>query len=81
MDFCKYKDFLGVPGKGIHSYRLFGFALADIVMTIIGAYILSLLFGWTYWKTLLGLFLLGIALHRLFCVKTTLDKILFPTAD
>ncbi len=81
MNFCKYKDILGVPGKGIHSYRLFGFALADIVMTIIGAYILSLLFSLTYWKTLLGLFLLGIALHRIFCVKTTLDKMLFPPTD
>ena len=24
MDLCKYKNALGVPGKGIHSYRVFG---------------------------------------------------------
>lgn len=33
-DLCKYKDALGEPGKGIHSYRLFGIAIADVLMTL-----------------------------------------------
>ena len=41
MDLCKYKNALGEPGKGIHSYRLFGIAIMDVIMTIIGAYIIS----------------------------------------
>lgn len=28
---CKYKNTLGKPGKGVHSYRLFGVALADVI--------------------------------------------------
>jgi len=77
MNLCKYKNFLGEPGKGIHSYRLFGVAIADVIMTIIGAYIISFLTNWNFFYTLIGLFLLGIFLHRLFCVRTTVDKLLF----
>jgi hypothetical protein len=77
IDLCKYKDLLGVPGKGIHSYRLFGVAIADVIMTIIGAAILSYIFKWNFTYTLIGFFLLGIILHHMFCVKTTFDKLLF----
>jgi hypothetical protein len=78
MDLCKYKYALGEPGKGIHSYRLFGVAIADVLMTIIGAFLISYFFKFSFIKTLLILFLTGIALHRLFCVRTTIDKLLFP---
>ena len=78
MDLCKYKNALGIPGKGIHSYRLFGIAIADVIMTIIGAILISFFFKISFIKTLLVLFLLGIVLHRLFCVRTTIDKLLFP---
>jgi uncharacterized membrane protein len=78
MNLCKYKNSLGEPGKGIHSYRLFGVAIADVIMTIIGAYIISYFFKLSFVKTLIILFLLGIILHNIFCVKTTVDKILFP---
>jgi hypothetical protein len=78
MNLCEYKNILGEPGKGIHSYRLFGVSIADVLMTIIGAYMLSWIFKLSFIKTLIFLFLLGILLHRLFCVKTTLDKLIFP---
>ena len=78
MNLCKYKDALGVPGQGVHSYRVGGFAIVDIILTFIGACILSLIFKQNYWVTLVAFFLLGIVLHRIFCVKTTLDKLLFP---
>ena len=77
MNLCKYKDSLGVPGKGIHSYRVFNISVVDVVMTIIGAYILSLIFKTPFIYTLIALFVLGIILHRIFCVRTTLDKFLF----
>jgi uncharacterized membrane protein len=77
MSLCKYKDALGVPGKGIHSYRIFNIAIADVIMTIIGAYILSLIFKTPFIYTLIALFILGIILHRIFCVRTTIDKLLF----
>jgi hypothetical protein len=78
IDLCKYKNMLGVPGKGIHSYRVGGIAIADVIMTIIGAFIISFFSGWNFIYTLIGLFILGIILHRLFCVRTTVDKLLFP---
>jgi hypothetical protein len=77
MNLCKYKNALGEPGKGIHSYRLFGVAVADVIMTIIGAFLISYFFKFSFIKTLLILFLTGIVLHRLFCVRTTIDKLLF----
>lgn len=79
MDVCKYKNVLGEPQKGIHSYRLFGVAIMDVIFTIIGAYLFSIFFGVSFLYTLLFLFVLGIILHRLFCVRTTIDKLLFPT--
>ena len=78
---CKYKDIFGKVGQGVHSYRLFGVAIVDVLLTILCAYIiyiLGLFPKYNYACILLGLFLLGIVLHHLFCVRTTIDKILFP---
>jgi hypothetical protein len=32
---CPYKYVLGIPEKGVHSIRVLGFALFDIIATII----------------------------------------------
>jgi hypothetical protein len=77
MSLCKYKNALGEPNKRIHSYRLFGIAIADVIMTILGAYLISYFFNISFTYTSLILFGLGIILHRIFCVRTTLDKLLF----
>jgi len=78
MSFCKYKNALGKPGKGIHSYRFFGLAIFDVVLTIIAAILISYFFKLALFYTTICLFILGIILHRIFCVRTTVDKILFP---
>lgn len=78
MNLCKYKNLLGIPGKGIHSFQIGGIAVADVIMTFIGAFFLSFLFKLNFLYTLICLFLLGIVLHRVFCVRTTIDKLLFP---
>ena len=77
MNLCKYKDILGVPGKGIHKYRIFHLALTDIVLTIIRTLILSKLFNSNYLLTLLILFITGIFLHWLFCVPTKLNMLIY----
>ena len=74
---CKYKDALGVPGQGVHSYRIFNIAIVDVIMTVIAAYIFSLIFRTSFLYTTIVLFILGIILHKIFCVKTTVDKFLF----
>ena len=75
--FCQYKDALGIPGQGVHRYRIFNIAIVDVILTIIGALLFSWILGTNFWITLIVLFLLGIFLHKIFCVKTTVDKLLF----
>ena len=79
--FCQYSDIFGKIKEGVHKYRLFNLAIVDVIMTFIGAYFLQKVFfkKYEYYQVLLGLFILGIILHRLFCVRTTIDKILFKT--
>ena len=77
MGLCQYKDALGVPGQGIHSYRIFNIAVADVLMTIAGAWLISIAFPKRFLLILAILFLLGIALHRLFCVNTTVGRTIF----
>jgi fatty acid desaturase len=77
MSLCKYKDSLGKPGKGIHSYRIFNIAIMDVLLTLLAAFLISFLWKISFWLTSIILFLLGIFLHRLFCVRTTIDKLLF----
>jgi hypothetical protein len=80
MNLCAYKDALGKPGKGIHSYRLFGVAIVDVLFTVLAAMLIAYFSKYNFVKILIFLFLLGIILHRLFCVRTTVDKLLFPDA-
>ena len=74
--FCKYKNSLGVPNKGVH-FHVFNIAIVDVIFTILGAFIISYLFHINFWLVLIILFLLGIILHRIFCVRTTIDKLIF----
>ena len=74
---CIYKDSLGIPGQGFHTHFL-GIAILDVIGTIVIAELLSYFFGWNILLTLSAAFLTGIVLHRMFCVRTTIDKLLFP---
>ena len=76
--YCKYKDLFGKVNTGLHSYRVFNIAIIDVLCTILGAYLINLLLPtYNYYLILLTLFFLGIILHRLFCVRTTIDKLIF----
>lgn len=75
---CPYKNFFGAPGTGAHSYRFMNIAVVDAGLTVVVAWLISWAFRTPFWWTLLAFFVFGIILHRLFCVRTTLDKILFP---
>ena len=78
MSLCQYKDLLGKPNEGIHSYKIFNISIIDVLATIFIAYIIYLFFPkYNFFFILIGLFILGIILHRLFCVNTTIDKLLF----
>jgi len=76
--FCKYQNIFGKIGEGVHSYRFFNIAIIDVIFTIIGAFIINIFLPkYNFIYILLFLFILGIICHRLFCVRTTIDKILF----
>lgn len=77
MDLCKYKNILGEVNKGVHSIRIFDIAIVDVLLTVIAALYLSKQYRVNFYKTLAILFVLGIILHRMFCVRTTIDKLLF----
>jgi hypothetical protein len=77
--FCQYRDALGKVNQGIHSYRFMNVAIIDVLSTLFGGYLIHCIFPqYSLWLTLLVLFILGIISHRLFCVRTTIDKLLFP---
>jgi uncharacterized membrane protein YccC len=67
----------GKPGTGAHSVRFMGVAIIDVILTIIGSVIISYYTKYSLlWVTII-MFGLGILAHRLFCVRTTVDKMLF----
>ena len=73
----------GQVGQGVHAYRIFNIAIVDVVATVLGAYFLFLWLQYSSWTSFLwivvGLFLLGIFMHRLFCVRTTIDRLIFDS--
>jgi uncharacterized membrane protein len=73
------KKAFGEPKKGIHSYRVFNIAYLDVLITMIIAYFIQKIFypKTKYIKVLFFFFLSGIVLHRLFDVRTTIDKFIF----
>ena len=77
MNLCKYKDIFGKPGTGVHSYRLFGIAIVDLLMTLVFAWFLSLYTDLTFLGASLFMVVLGIIIHRVFCVDTGLNKLIF----
>ena len=77
--FCKCKDMLGLPREGVHRLRIpiIDVALADVVLLFVLALVISKLFAMSFILCVLGVFLLSIVAHRLFCVRTTVDKLIF----
>ena len=82
---CKYKNIFGKPGEGAHSIRIFNIAIIDVLATILLAItihqiILEQSLGIHYisiWLVIGLCFLAGVIAHRVFCVRTTIDKLLF----
>ena len=77
---CKYSGIFGKPGEGPHSIRLFGVAVVDFVLTVLLGILINHLIGGN-WKSLvivlLFVFSLGIIVHRIFCVNSTINKMIF----
>ncbi len=66
----------GEPNTGLHSIRIFNIAIIDVLLTIIGGLYISKKYNYKLINVLIVLFILGIIVHKLFCVKTKLNEIL-----
>lgn len=73
---CPYANSLGKPGEGIH-FHVGGIAVVDLALTVLAAFFLAKAFGHPFWAWTLGLLTAGVAAHRLFGVRTTVDRALF----
>lgn len=75
---CDYKDIFGAPSTGAHKLRLFNIAIVDLLLTIAVAWLVSWYMGYGWLEFVLLsviLVLISIPVHKLFCVQTTLTKI------
>lgn len=77
--FCKYKNLFGEPNTGLRQkYRIFNISLPDLLPTILFAYLFSVFTKFSFYYTLVLLFIIMVFFHRIFCVRSTTDKLLFP---
>jgi len=67
-------NLFGQVGKGFHSTRIFGFALYDTLGTIAIAILITYFTGLAFWKSLVGIFVLGEVLHYIFGTPTAFIK-------
>ncbi len=78
--YCPFKQFseiFGRPNEGVHSYRFLNLAMVDVIGTIVIAIMIAKFFNLNIWLTVIIAFIIGIILHRLFCVNTTINKLIF----
>jgi|Laugresu1bdmlbsd_1035121.scaffolds.fasta_scaffold29303_2 hypothetical protein len=83
--FAKYSDIFGKPNEGAHKERFLGIASIDLFGTILISVIISVFLYLLTKKNAMNIFLgtfgililLAIILHRLFCVNTTINKLIF----
>jgi hypothetical protein len=78
---CPFANILGVPETGVHSVRIFGFALFDSILTIIGAYVIAKVYKINFWYSLVTFFILGEVLHYLFGTNTAFIKMIGLTRN
>lgn len=77
LNLCQYKDILGKPNEGVRQkLRLFDISIIDVILTIILGLLLARIFKITKFNGVLVSFLLSIIFHKIFCVDTTINKLL-----
>ncbi len=76
MYLCQYKDIFGAPNTGLHSYRLLDIAIVDLVATLVAAFLIARYLKQSPHQVFIILMVLAVIVHKLFCVETTLTKML-----
>lgn len=78
MRWCAFRDSLGRPGHGVH-FHVLGVAIVDVVATLVAAWLFARFMRWPFWVCAIGLAVVGVVAHRLFRVRTTIDRFFFDS--
>jgi hypothetical protein len=82
MPLCQYKNALGKPDEGIHSWRVGGFAAADVLLTgglalLVSKGLLKSSNIAVFMLVFITLVLIAVLIHEEFCVNTKLNSLIF----
>jgi hypothetical protein len=75
--FCEFRDIAGKPRTGFHKTRFLDIAAYDLLGTIVIAIAISYVLKFNFIYTFLSLMCLAIIVHRLFCVNTKVNTMIF----
>ena len=76
---CKYKNMFGEPNKTWRKeHRIFDISYIDVLVVLIFCIFFSWFSKYPFIFVVVIVFFLGIIAHRLFCVRTRIDRWLFP---
>lgn len=76
---CKFRHIFGREGEGAHAYRVANIAVVDLALTVVGAWLLARWMARPFWLVFAAVMVIGVLVHRMFCVETTLTKIVFSS--
>lgn len=74
---CSYRHIFGEERKGFHSLRLFDIAIGDVVLTLLLSLFISYVSKISFVITTIMVFIVGIVIHRIFCVNTKINTLIF----
>jgi len=74
---CDYRHIFGVEGTGVHSIRILNIAVVDLLATLLVGALIAYYIETNLYLTWLVLLILGILVHRLFCVNSTINTFIF----
>jgi hypothetical protein len=74
----KNKKIFGTVNKGIHKYKIFNIAIFDLLFTLLSSIIISIFMKISFITIFIFLLLISIIFHRIYGIRTTIDKLLFP---
>lgn len=75
--FAKHSNVFGEPKTGFHAFRIMDIAAFDLLGTAAISGLISYSLDFSFLLVFLIFMVLAIAFHRLFCVNTTINKIIF----
>jgi len=81
INLSDYSNLFGIPFVGLHALRLpfVNLATVDVVLTILGALILSRFTRYSIFNSCIILFTLAFIIHWVFCVPTALNVMILGT--